>query len=68
MIKYNVVIHTKSPDFTPECRMDEEMVDNLHDRLCDPGQNFLQIEDDTSNKMFILNISEIIGIECEEVI
>lgn len=63
MKKYKVKIYTTAPDLSPECIMDEFM---LEETLFLQESNFLRLEDDTTNKCFLLNISQIVGIEWDE--
>jgi hypothetical protein len=63
MKKYKVKVHTTSPDLLPTCVMDEFM---LEETLMLEDTNFLRLDDDTEEKFFLLNVSQIVGIEWME--
>jgi hypothetical protein len=62
--KYKVSIFTTSPDLLVDCIMDEEMISDflpIHD------EEFISIEDDVREVSYMLNVSQIVGIQCKEV-
>jgi hypothetical protein len=60
--KFRVKIYTTSPDLSPECIMDEFMIRETFP-LSD--EEWLILEDDTTDKVFEFNSSQIVGIEYE---
>ncbi len=62
MTKFKVQIYTTSSDLLLQCIMDEfalEEITNLE------GEGFLKIDDDTLDKTYLLNVSQIVAIEWE---
>lgn len=67
MKKFKVTIITTQNDFLPCCVMDQEMIYALNKQIADKNFDFLSIEDDTVDKLFFINKSHIVGIQCIEV-
>jgi hypothetical protein len=64
MRKYEVKVFTSCPDLYPTCVIDEFM---LKEMLDFENAAFVMFEDDTRDYGFLLNMSQVIGIEWEEV-
>jgi len=64
MKKFSVKIYTTSDDLLVDCIMDEFTLEEL---LPFEDEKFVKIEDDAKDISCLLNVSQIVGIEWEEI-
>lgn len=64
MKKFSIKVFTTSPDFCPQCVMDEF---SLAEFLDFDHHSFIKIEDDTFDVSSLINTSSIVGIEIKEI-